>query len=489
METMLSSTPPLVNPAHKNRHFFLIFLISLTIASLAITTYLLFSNKNVTPSSVSQTTQQKALISGTFKINGAVPPDATILVTRTNLAARNDTASAEQNFPAVDQGTWSFTNAISGKTYEVTAHVIAQGKTIATSDPIVVTAPGDETITFNIPTQHPAGSAVISGTIHVNGYIPSGATIRVQGRKLGTPRFATIAENLPGASRQFISYTTAVAGQTYEVIGSLIDNTGNQIGTSSVLVVTAPALNETLMINSQAVPLITLTPTIAPTVTPVAVTTTQAPSFTPTPVPTPTMLSGSIEFNGVAPANSRIVILQKVYNSQEYQVAVDNVTPTDDTTWQWQGAKLAKWYDLIAVLKQKQSNGTDVDIARSQMQSVAAPGTGVTLIINSGIVLSAPNGTITASCGNLSGGIWNGQVAYTSVPSAQSYWLQIGTSNGANDTFNAMQNTNNQATQTINMSLNNGTTYYARYAYATNQNAGQPQFSPFSATTQFRCSQ
>mgnify|MGYP001612828168 FL=1 len=143
---------------------------------------------------------------------------------------------------------------------------------------------------------------------------------------------------------------------------------------------------------------------------------------------------------------------------------------------------------MIAILKQAQSNGTDQDIADSPIQTQAAPASNVTFTINSGIVLQPPPGPISVSCGSQSGSTWNATVSYGPTGNAQSYWLQVGSSNGASDMVNSMQNTmNNNGNQTINVGLNNNQTYYARYAYATTSNAGQAQYSPFTSTTQFLC--
>lgn len=492
MDTLpIYQTPPPLVPARHDRHITLIVLIAATAFFLLATIFLFLRNPG-TPQSSSSQLAQKAIISGSFDINGVVPLDAVIVINRTNVSSSTDSQQVPQSFAAVDQGSWSLSDIASGKTYQVVASVVAQGKTIATSDPIEVTAPAEEeTIILNIPTKTPSGSAVISGNIRVDGYIPQGATIMVEGRNLGKTKYTTIASNLPGSQSQFMSYASAIAGQTYEVMGTLMDSNGNQIGTSDMIVVTAPAFNEVLTINSHAVPPATPTPapTLVPTKAPSTATATQIPPVTPTPTPTPIMISGNIDFNGVAPANSRIVILEKVYNQQQYQVAVDNVTPLDNTSWQWTGATVGTWYNIVAVLKQRQSDGTDQDIATSQAQSIAAPGANVTLTINSGIVLSPPPGPITVSCGSLSGSTWGAQMSVASVAGGQTYWLEVGTSSGANNIYNSIQNTNNQSNQTANMNLNNGTTYYARYAYATTLNATQPQFSPFSATTQFQCSQ
>ncbi len=495
METLLPTQiqpPAQVQLPFWRRHIILICLSLITILSLSTTAFLLLRNTTIENS---LPIISHSIISGTFDINGVIPQGATVVIRRKNALSTTDTANSPQNFPAVDQGTWSLDGTNAGKSYTLTAAVISNGKTIAKSDPVEVTAPAtDETLIFNIPQAQPAGTtgtAIISGNILVDGYIPPNSTISVKGKMLSETKYTTVASNLPAQQTQFMSYATSTAGQTYQIIGVLLDSAGNQIGVSPILEVSAPALNEKLTINSQAQPPATPTPipTAKPAVTIPTQTQTQTPTPPPTPTPTPIMISGSIQFNGVAPANSRIVILERVYNTQQYQVAVNNVMPTNGATWQWTGAQLATWYDIVAVLKQTQSDGTDTDIALSQTQSIAAPGANVSLTINSGLVLSPPSGPINASCGNLINNVWGGQMSYASVSNAQSYWLEVGTSEGANDTYNSFQNTNGQSNQTASVNFTNGVTYYARYAYATSLNATQPQFSPFSSTLQFICNQ
>lgn len=441
-----------------------------------------------------------AMISGTFNINGVIPPDASVLIEKRDLDEKNKTTAA-QNIQAVDGGTWSFQGVTAGETYELTASVIVNQNVVATADPITITAPASEEVfTFNLTVPNPTEPATISGIVQVNGYMPPGATISVNGRELGADSFTTVVPPMQATNRGFISYSSALAGQTYELVGILSDASGNQIGSSDPLTITAPAANETLTINSQAIPpatptpTATLTPTPTPTVGPsatagpTATPTAPAPTFTPTPVPTPISISGSINFNGVAPLNSRITIFQKVYNSQNYTLAVDNISPVNGSTWTWNGATAGTWYNVIAILKQAQPNGTDQDIADSQVVSVAAPASSLVMNINSGTVLAAPSGNISVSCGTQSGNTWNAQITYTPQGGAQSYWLQIGSSNGGSDIYNSMQNAQNgNGNQTVTAGFNNNQTYYARYAYANVQNAGQPQYSPFSGTTSLMC--
>lgn len=429
-------------------------------------------------------------ISGTLDINGVVPPGSSITLSQKVVGSNSQPQDFVSGLTPNDGDSWHLDNVSPGQSYEIQAKLMVGNAEAAFSSPISVTAPAtDQVLTLNIESESGTQNAVISGNIIVNGYIPEGATISVKGRSLGEQEFTTVAQNLPGQPRQFMSYTTATEGTTYDVVGTLYAQDGTTIiGTSPTLTVTAPAVNETLTINSTAI--LPATPTPTPTVpAPTTAQATQAPA-TPTPVPAPqAIIAGSINFNGIAPPNSRIVIFQKVYNSSSYQVAVDNITPTNGATWQWGNPQASTWYDLIAILKQRQSDGTDTDISTSAMQSIAAPATNVQFTLNSGFSLNQPSGPISVACGNESGSTWNAQITFGAVSGAQSYWYQIGTSNGGIQINNSTQNASGNSNLVVNVQMNSGTTYYARYAYSTlaNLNAGNSQFSPFSNTQTLQC--
>jgi hypothetical protein len=423
---------------------------------------------------------ESASITGSFDVNGVIPDDATVTLTQKELGGSGGAKVVASGLALSDGDTWSFNGATKGQTYILKAEVVVNGKVMASSSLITITAPADdESLALNLPAENQNKNAVISGNIVVNGYIPQGATIKVQGRRLGETNFNTIASNLTGQARQFMSYTTAVAGRTYQVQAELVNASGNTIGSSDTLTVTAPAVNEKLTINSSA----TAPSTTTPTSNGGSSSQNQGSS----------VLSGSINFNGSAPANSRIVVFAQAAGASSNQVIANNVSPTNAATWSWNGAQAGTWYTVVAVLKQAQGNGTDKDIADSQTLQVAAPATSIVFNINSGMSLSAPGANITVTCQTFNDGPnqnnWSVNVNYQAIPGAQSYWLQIGTSSGGNQTQNTTVNSSGGNNQSIGATLNNNVTYYAQYAYANVANVpvGGSQYSGFSPSVPIQC--
>jgi hypothetical protein len=421
--------------------------------------------------------QQPSGVSGTLNINGTVPNGATVTLSAKEANTAQGFTEFANGVPATDGGDWTFGDAASGKNYEIKASLVANGKTITTADPIFVSAPATgESLVFSIENTSSTNTSVISGTIDLNGYIPQGSTITVEGKLISETAYTAVVTNLPAKDGQSVTYSTAIAGRTYDVVGTLFDTNGQVIGTSKPLQVTAPAKGETLTINSTAQP--PATPTPAPN--------------TPTPAPTNAAISGSINFNGAAQPNTRIVIFQRVTGSgNNFQVAQDNISPQNGVTWQWSGAQAGTSYDLFASYKLRNANGTDTDLSDSSIITVAAPASNETFTINSGYSVPQNNGQISSSCGNYNSGnnTWNATVTFGAIPNAQSYWIQIGTSNGGNQLTNFTANANNQPQLVYNYTVQNNTTYYARYAYAFTPNlqANSNDFSPFSNTVSFNC--
>lgn len=348
----------------------------------------------------------------------------------------------------------------------------------------------------------PSGTvtAAIIGSIGITGTIPVGSTINVEVKQAGTEQFSTAVQNIPALANQTFSYTKATKGMNYDMKVALLDTAGKVLGESQIQTVPAPSLNVQFQISS-SVP--TITPTLTPTpvqttISPTGrITTTLTPTPTPRPVtPTPTItptpslgsLSGNISFHGAAPISSRIIVLEKLANAATYQVAVDNVTPIDGTLWEWKNAISGNSYNVIAVLKQKDSSGNDTDITSSSPVTVTAPSGFIVLTVNSYYSLTKPTGTSGVNCTTYNGGpnqnYWNVTVNFPSFSGAQSYWLEVGSTDGGNDIVNTYGNS-----LSASAIFNNNTTYYARNAYAavSGVDTGSGQFSVFSDSTKLSC--
>ncbi len=442
-------------------------------------------------------------ISGLFDVNGVIPSGSTITLFAKPARQNSSFTPFASGLSPHDEGYWQFPKAMDGKSYEIQAGLLQNGNVIYLTSPIEVTAPAiNQVLTFDVPLAHPAGTAAISGIVGIDGYIPPNSTLTLEGRKAGEGSFSVVTKNISARDQQSITYATAVAGQAYEVKALLYDGNGKLIGTSAVLSLVAPAYNEELDLNSTAQPPATPTslPTNTPMPTPTAapatvVTVIPQPTSTPMPTPTPMVvgnISGVIRFNGQTPPNSRIVLFERVSGTQNYQVAVNNITPADGTNWQWIQGVAGTSYDLIAILKQRQNDGTDKDISNSNTLTLDAPAANEIFTINSGFLLPAPGASGGVSCGNYDSGTqtWTAGVSFNSVNGAQSYWYQVGTTNGGIELTNFTQNATNNPTQSFNLQFKNGVTYYARYAYANVPNlmGNDPQFSAFSSTSPLRCS-
>ncbi len=271
-------------------------------------------------------------------------------------------------------------------------------------------------------------------------------------------------------------FDSAIKGTTYTLVAYL-KNQGKTVGKSEPLIVTAPAANEILRINSFATPPATPTP-ISSTATPI--------------LSGSQNISGTINLNGPVLANTKIVVFERVNGTSQFLVAADNIAPTDNAGWSWNNAVRGTTYELMAVLKQHQaSTNTDTDLAYSQRLIVAAPAANEVLTINTNLSIPPPSSNPSVSCNNqLASGQWNITASYNTVANANQYWLEVGTQSGGNDVLNYFGNQANQNPQSTNATVNNNTTYYTRYAYAFCSGCTNTSlFSGFSATISFSCPQ
>jgi hypothetical protein len=347
-----------------------IIAIVLVVLLVAFGGFLIFRNFSSNSSSTSTAEKNTTAISGNLNINGVVPAGAVLSLVSSEVDSSNTPTEFDSVTDPKDGDEWSFTSAKSGKTYIIEGVLkSSNGVELTKTNKITITAPATgETLTINLEDKTLTGVAVISGLVKVNGFIPTGATVSLAARTPNT-QFEVTREDMPAKAETFLTYDKAVAGQKYDIVGYLYDSTGKRIGESEILSLVAPAKNEVLNINSNA---------SAP-----------APSAAPSTTPKPnSSITGKIDLNGAVPSNSRVVILQAPMNSNDFVVAVDNVPAVDGQGWVWSGAINGTWYNMQAVLKQRQDNGTDKDIALSQQTTVAAPAINVMFTINTGIAPS-----------------------------------------------------------------------------------------------------
>ncbi|HVT01628.1 MAG TPA: hypothetical protein VHE53_05390 [Patescibacteria group bacterium] len=407
-------------------------------------------------------------IAGTLGIDGAPPQGSTVTILARK-SGQNSFKPVVTGITPLDGATWAWNDAGNGVAYEIQAQVKVNGQNIGTSPIETVVAPAtSEVLNVNItlpsPTQSPTVTpgptptpvlSSISGTFNLNGYIPSGTTITLQARQVGTTSFTTVQSNLPAVDNSNWTWTNAIQNASYEVQAIM----SNNYGTSQVLTITAPATSEVLTINSTAQP----------------------------PAPTVSGVSGTINLNGNAPSGSYITLGSRVTGTSSFNQVASNISATNGVAWSWNNAQAGTSYDFQAYLW---VNGQPA--SQSQILTVEAPATGEVLTINAQTQASAPNGnTLSVSCNNNPGSGFQATINFNlnnSLQNAQQYWLTVGTTGGGSQIVNNIltpSNPSQQQSYTTSPSLSQGQTYYAQYAYSTCANCNT--FSSFSTSIPFTC--
>lgn len=409
----------------------------------------------------------KATISGSLDLNGVYDSTETIniLVRKKDIG---DFKPVITGLQATDQAVWTWEDAVKNQNYEVKAQLLKDKEIVDSSDTITVTAPAvQESLTFNITPKTPQPQpAEISGTLDINGYIPAQATLTIFQTPQGSDVEQPVVTGITAKDKGVWVWSGAESGKTYKLKAVLMMD-GKTISDSPEISLSAPAANETLTVNSQA----------------------------KSPVPQKATISGSINLNGSAPYNTRIMILQRVKGTSDYKMALDNINPVDGTSWSWNGAISGTTYDLMAVLKLKQNDGSDLDYAYSTNLSVSAPAVNETLSINTAITLAAPPAPPAIACDSQANNDYKIKFTFDLQNSASQYWLQIGTTDGGTDIVNQRINPLTQSFQlqggkvTItSFTVPMGKNVWARYAYSLSPTSGQlTAFSSFSNTQLFTC--
>ncbi len=205
-----------------------------------------------------------------------------------------------------------------------------------------------------------ATKTVISGTIDLNGSVAPESTISILVKKTDEKEFMVAESNLPAKDGAGWSWSDALTNKMYDLKAVLYAN-GQKQNESSVIIVTAPATEEILRINSTYSP--------------------------PAPLTLPAVISGTIDLNGHSNPQMTISLFEKEFSSEDFKLINSNIQAVDGTTWNWSGGNPGKIYQIKAVLYE------DTTIfGESQTITVAVPADNEVLRINS---LSVP--TVTPS--------------------------------------------------------------------------------------------
>ena len=414
-----------------------------------------FSNEFGTATSIFKKSP-KATISGKVDLNGSPESGETIAVAQ-RVSGQEEFSIIAKDLSAQDGVNWTWDGADENKTYDLQAYLQKDDTNVVVSPIVTATAPAvNEELVIN--TAHNPDSkndASISGNFDINGNIPAGSLVSV--REL-SPQQKTVAADLAAVDRGVWGWGRAQENTTYQLQAYLTNASGSVIGKSNIKSVTAPATNETFTINSTDQP----------------------------PKPKTGTISGNIDLNGSVPDHSRIVVFEKEVGSNDTKVAADNIPPKDGAQWKWNQAVAGKQYELFAVLKVKQSNGTDKDIANSGNLRVHAPASNEALTINVNYNIPKPSQPSVDCNSDAGNNQYNITVKMDKITDAQTYWLEIGTQNGGNDKVNTKFGQTQNAPE-YKTTVNNNTNYYTRYAYAFCSNCADRNFSEFSDTLSFRC--
>lgn len=257
-------------------------------------------------------------ISGQINLDGYAPSGSTLQVLVKTVNAVSFQAVASGINPT-DNANWSWTQASAGTTYQVKAQLIdANSNIISTGDTQTITAPAGGELLNVYSTAKPAApitTSGISGTITVNGNIPSGAYITLATRPSGTTTFNQVASNIPATNSVPFSWNNATSGSSYDVQAYLwINNQPN--AASNIITVIAPSTADVLTINAQQ-------PTQAPSSTSINVSCGGAQGG---------LVQATINFNTQAnlsnAASYNIVVTSATQNQQVVNSTVNPPNPT-----------------------------------------------------------------------------------------------------------------------------------------------------------------
>ena len=406
--------------------------------------------------------KNRSKIAGTLDLNGPIPSGSKLLITQKEIGSGEEKETSQIVISPMDEQSFTI-DSKAGQSYKIEAQLVQSSGETTVSDPTYVTAPAkSESLRINFTDNNSpkvTQKAEISGDVQVNGYIPQGAYINIEGKESGSNFYVIVADKMEASLSTPMKYMQANTNQKYVIRGKMYDKNGNSIGQSDEITVAAPAQNEKLVINSTA----------------------KAPS-------TETTINGFVTLNGNTPPNSSVVIYWRKSGTGEYTVALDGIEAIDGAKWSIKNASQGTMYEMFAVLKQKESN-QDKDIAGSGSQLVSAPANNIFFKINSGFQLPGAVGSISLTCKNHDNvsNKWDATISYQSILGAKAYWFEVGTTSTWNDVLNQKALAVGASYQTAYVHISDSVIYYTRYASNNTGSFEDSSFSPFSGVSNIKC--
>ena len=406
----------------------------------------------VTPTPASATA-----VSGTITFDGYAPPDAYIAITERTVG-RTDFKDVVTGLVPGQDTTWTWADATHGKNYEIKALLKVKGKEIQESTLTTVSAPAQGVALRIVSEQQPPApqQATITGTIHLDGYLPQGSTFSILSRQAGSGNFTSVISGLQATDNTQWSWNSATIGETYDMEVLLKDSSGNVISDAVSETVTAPSSGLLFSVSSNAQP----------------------------PAPTITGVSGTILINGDIPSNSYISIGARKDGTETFNQVATQISATNGTSFTWPNAQSGQEYDIQAYLW---SNGKPY--AQSSIVTITAPSANNQLVINAQVQLGAPaQNTLNVVCNGQQNNQFQATINYNtnaSVQNPQQYRIVVTQGSQGNQVINTTVtpgNPDQSQTLTTGYQFTSGTTYFAQYAYSTNG-----VFSPLSPSVQFAC--
>jgi hypothetical protein len=247
---------------------------------------------------------------------------------------------------------WAWDKAVPRQPYEIVADLVIDGKSITSSEPLIITAPAkNQKLNLHVTWHNLPESVVkdqttyIKGAVAVNGYIPAASKILIQAKLPNdNNNFQTVSTIENAGPKNEWNWSKAIPLKDY-LIKAILMNGITTLATSETMVAAGGDNEINFTLNSSA-PL--------PTNSPVS------PS-SKTPTPSRPIVAGSITgivfINGPEDINTSLLMLWRNPGDKNYQTITRINNPSHNgQAWNWNNLSVGKRYEITAVLQVNEQN-------------------------------------------------------------------------------------------------------------------------------------